>query len=1131
MTRNVNVPDTFHEHQQIPLGVRGIVRVDALEAISTKTFSPITLKKGQKIIIQPLSNGSYYLTCYEDDKEAARSDMPESQQKVVLGEVYLVKEINPKIAFTFREFFKRTQEPLFPTSHSPTIEEIKQFQIPDCSLLATLQAILNHPQGSAYIRSMMHDNGDGTTTVRFFDPKTKMPSYYTVSNAVAVNRHMLQGHHTALWVHILEKAFAARGSNHAGSNTIPAIAAVYAEGLALDFCMQSLTRLPDQTLLFDKGIKQFFPENILNEAIFEEFEKNKSNFDDVLVQENFKNFLIKHIENLGGFGPLFSVFEGVEAERVKQQYIALLITILKTDDMVLSARDIEKKLTNKQEIAFYKALLTYGKQKKYQQMAYHDDEKEVVAIIETALAQGSLMTASCAVEDIGIVDGHAYSVIGVEKTMQIIVDEQTGEKKERENLFIRLRNPWGTYGQSQEATKEGLQIGRTLSGEFLIEAKNFYRCFRKIYISGSANDAFQSAAQKIMLEKNIAASLNEELSLSEYSVATLLTENQKIEKITHDIFALELLNLSILSATEKEGLEKALERADSSEREKAIRACFTESTLKYFSEDIQKSSDYLYALVLSEKTGVPTESLRRLSPYHTYWKTLEDRRNIISLFIYYEINTFSQTLMHFKSELASFLERKKSEVLPVDFVLSKTVAIENQWYFLQEAFLLIQKFATYVSEDYAPFFKESKTQLHHLFESVEDIKNQATDLAQDVSENISSHFLFLRDRVAETQRAVSNWNEKRLLSDSAMQAIATAVTHMKPIEAEQALTTCSVSQQPTVQKAKEKISELQLAFQQLKLLLGSVVLTRENTDEVGKEHPLQTKKNIDALLQPLQTIKLQLQKIQSPAVSGLLRELSHLKEMLVTDIKKQLTSGKSYFEIQQGSVGRVLDNLSSAFDYETCLSLQAEAKDDAKKEHVTKTITNLTGSLKRSTTITGKEMVCCSFTLGYEVAKKPAKTVAQYKKTHEQLKQLKTKPAETVMKSEAYLLMRDCTRNDSEENKQRFVDFVNRPEVKKSKIGKTIAISMLTVLGIVGIGALLVATHGLALPLIPIIVAKGIAAGSLAVSATGLSSIAYDTKAQSDRKNTLKNRFADFFKPKKVEKEADKEERPKKTIG
>ncbi|WP_162263986.1 C2 family cysteine protease [Legionella drozanskii] len=135
--------------------------------------------------------------------------MPEAQRNIVIhsDNTCEVELTNPEEYLGFNiEQYQQCNEDLFGEG-SPSMDDVKQFRVPDCFFLAPIAAILAQPGGASYIRSMMRQNGDGTTTVRLFHPKTLEPCYIRVQDAYIVDREGKLNNHT-FWVHILEEAAA-----------------------------------------------------------------------------------------------------------------------------------------------------------------------------------------------------------------------------------------------------------------------------------------------------------------------------------------------------------------------------------------------------------------------------------------------------------------------------------------------------------------------------------------------------------------------------------------------------------------------------------------------------------------------------------------------------------------------------------------------------------------------------------------------------------------------------------------------------------------------------------------------------------------------------------------------------------
>lgn len=106
--------------------------------------------------------------------------------------------------------------PLF--EHPPCVDDINQDTLGDCYLLATLISLINSPKyGPEFIMNMMHDNGDGTVTVRMHKFDVDLSSVDDIKNIRAVYCRVKKGvarnSSSALWVQTIENAYARLGCN------------------------------------------------------------------------------------------------------------------------------------------------------------------------------------------------------------------------------------------------------------------------------------------------------------------------------------------------------------------------------------------------------------------------------------------------------------------------------------------------------------------------------------------------------------------------------------------------------------------------------------------------------------------------------------------------------------------------------------------------------------------------------------------------------------------------------------------------------------------------------------------------------------------------------------------------------
>ncbi len=97
--------------------------------------------------------------------------------------------------------------PIF--TREPNVNDVNQGAIGDCYLVAALASIAAINPRAIY--DMMRDNGDGTVTVRLYSivpPPGQTARYFTIAKSVVSDERKSSG---ALWVPLLEKAFATLG--------------------------------------------------------------------------------------------------------------------------------------------------------------------------------------------------------------------------------------------------------------------------------------------------------------------------------------------------------------------------------------------------------------------------------------------------------------------------------------------------------------------------------------------------------------------------------------------------------------------------------------------------------------------------------------------------------------------------------------------------------------------------------------------------------------------------------------------------------------------------------------------------------------------------------------------------------
>jgi len=543
-------------------GVRGKLK----KAITTKDSE---LAAGTTVIIQPLNHNQantaakFIITPYKKNMANANSELPESQRDIIAGESYNVTLDHPQDILTFNnEHFLRNEEALFPNSDSPSLQEIKQCRIPDCFFLAAIQSIINHPNGKAFIRGMMRQNEDGTTTVRLYDPSTLKPEYVRVENSVIADGFGELSHHTALWVHILEKAYAARGKSD--TDIVDAsISSVYSDGGKKIIALKSLTGL---------NTKSYSTKKPTASPLQVEAFLGKENFSALTLIGlpdqavlNYLNTIEK--EKVNAICELFGIDMKDESakEEALNQYIEI-IKYCKSNPKQFNEACESRSVNSIAKENPVVATLLAGIFKRLSPFSgtYTKSQQDVYNAINESLAQGKLVTAGTPKKlpgkTPGIVSNHAYTVLGtVEKELQ--VKDENGEINTIKTYFIKVRNPWGEkdglarkarvalvggVGRAYEQHREDLTV-RTIDVNeptFLVELNDFCHYFSDYDITDSADRLFlRDARMEACKERIDAFTKNLDIQFTS-SDAELINANQTYQLLIKDLLEVEFMELT-----------------------------------------------------------------------------------------------------------------------------------------------------------------------------------------------------------------------------------------------------------------------------------------------------------------------------------------------------------------------------------------------------------------------------------------------------------------------------------------------------------------------------------------------------------------------------------------------------------
>ena len=159
-----------------------------------KERSKILMRKNQmedeKYITHEISNTTTYIMDSDINKEYKGISLNDER--------YKDSEVIRNIEFDDSVKYER----LFPHGE-PKISDIKQTNIGDCYLLASLISMVSTNEGRKFIKKVVQDNHDGFVTVSFYGSNRKIIIEKTVPKGISTKN--------ALWVKMIEKAYAASG--------------------------------------------------------------------------------------------------------------------------------------------------------------------------------------------------------------------------------------------------------------------------------------------------------------------------------------------------------------------------------------------------------------------------------------------------------------------------------------------------------------------------------------------------------------------------------------------------------------------------------------------------------------------------------------------------------------------------------------------------------------------------------------------------------------------------------------------------------------------------------------------------------------------------------------------------------
>jgi hypothetical protein len=677
-----------HKIKGTPLTYPG-VRGELKESVQTQDGT--VLKAGTKVIIQPTDRQQkekfeFIITPYKKNKSKAKSDLPESQREVATEPSHRVTIKNPEMILNFNcEHFRRVEDDLFPNKNSPSFDEIIQSRIPDCFLLAVIQSIIALPGGKSFIRGLMRQNEDGSTTVRLFDPVTLLPEYIRVENSIIIDEGGELNRHKALWIHIIEKAYAARGKR-SGKQVDASFSSVFSEGGELNIAFRSLLGLKAK----DFHLKPSFWD-------IEKFLKEKKFYPELLY------FLENQI-------PMPSIINYIGASLSQKEISAIYATFnVDTDQTEENDLAVQKYVDlinfHQKHPEAYNAALKNKTTKEIAKLnpriaatldeifikhrafsgCYTSYQKEVYENIATEIAQKKSLSAGTTdnlpENLLGLVGPHAYTILDTfDKEVQI--KSENGEIKTITAHFIKLRNPWGEKvnsrqnprgrGYKQHVKHLDIRAEAIDAPEFNIELSEFCKYFSHYSVSESAVDVFQRDVLKEFCISNV-SELESQLGVDfTSSPIELITANEQYTKTFNALLDFELLLLDTFDAEQVKDINRIFSRDyDTQIEQLCITGLFEADKFPMVSGESEQVKLHVYALLkLSWMRGQPnkneTEKERLLDIVQQHatqpalWEKLTTSKLILHTILISRMNHYEK-LFDYMDELSIQLKKDMQE--------------------------------------------------------------------------------------------------------------------------------------------------------------------------------------------------------------------------------------------------------------------------------------------------------------------------------------------------------------------------------------------------------------------------------------------------------------------------------------
>ncbi len=634
----------------VSLGRRGILKKDI-------HLGDIHLPKGQKVIVQSLnpSKGQQLITVYEEDKQSIQADLPETSRNILTGETYFFVTQTPEKYFTYIENYATVKKELFPDRDSPTIDEIRQESLPDCALLAAIQAILNHPDGASYIRGMMYQNEEGDITVRLYHPKTGYPEYVKVSSSVLVNnKNTLLNPHTAMWVHALESAYAARGIKDLDT---------VMENKSVSTVSTSIT--PTVALKTLTGVDSF-PVSINSYTI---------------SPADIPNCLSDEVRSMRDERFLKA---GLEAEKFMP---ALLDSFTEIDEDIIYARYAELVLFQKNNPERFDKMVQGDRSHPLAEFYFQIKEKvkspgkpfsntynahqlKMFNQLNQELTDKKLIIASIPVCEpiVGLHGKHAYTVLDVSEKMITRSGVPVPAR------FVKLRNPWGHSGRSYKE-ESGEAYDHSDAGIFDIELSEFCEFFAYCYITReSASPLFKMDALKEKYLVDIEDFLQTDPANAN-DMKTIMKEQYICSSHLKNLVDLELTEIKKINSDSLAVITAIFDQKNEATEKELMSDIMDVNLFLHMTGNAEKIKNHVYLLLklqwmhnqtiqdVNKKSKLAAQIEDNLA-YPTQVKRLKDRRSAFNIPIYNRINRLNQEKCILMKQLDDLMESDNLNNIP-----------------------------------------------------------------------------------------------------------------------------------------------------------------------------------------------------------------------------------------------------------------------------------------------------------------------------------------------------------------------------------------------------------------------------------------------------------------------------------